>query len=248
MFMSETHIKDKRRPIIGTILARGGSKGVPGKNIKRLCDKPLIHYTIQHAVDANIFDVIVVSSDSPEILAAASEIPSVHLIERPHALATDTAGKKTAQHHAVRTMEERLGIQFEIVVDLDPTCPLRLPLDIIEAVNLLTPQVQNVISGTLSDCSPYFSMVEKNSSGFVNLSKSLPEAVKRRQDAPHCYDMSGSVYVWWRDDFFSHETNFLHKTVLLELPVERCWDIDQPLDWMVVEMLMQRRLSELNGI
>ena len=243
-----TLTKNNRKPIIGTILARGGSKGVPGKNIKNLCGKPLIQHTIQQAIDADIFDVIVVSSDSHEILASASVMPGVHLIERPCDMATDTAGKKVAQHHAVRVMEERLKIHFEIVVDLDPTCPLRLPSDIVGAVSLLTSEVQNVISGTLTDCSPYFSMVEMNSSGYVQLVKRLPQAVKRRQDAPSCYDMSGSVYVWWREDFFAHETNFLDKTVLFELPAERCWDIDQPLDWMVVEMLMQRRLSGVNVI
>ena len=246
--MSGTPTVINKQRIIGTILARGGSKGVPGKNIKPFCGKPLIQHTIQQAIDANIFDVIVVSSDSSEILASSSEMPGVHLIERPPAMATDTSGKKVAQQHAVRVMEERLKTHFEIVVDLDPTCPLRLASDIVDAVSLLTPEVQNVISGTLTDCSPYFSMVERNPSGFVQLVKQPPAAVIRRQDAPSCFDMSGSVYAWWRDDFFAHETNFLDRTVLFELPAERCWDIDQPLDWMVVEMLMQRRMDELNGI
>lgn len=239
----DVHLTADQTPAICTILARGGSKGVLGKNIRPMLGKPLIQYTVQQAIDSKLFDVIAVSSDSPEILAAASGMPGVHLIERPAELASDTAGKVAGMQHAVRTMEERLGKEFRIIVDMDVTSPLRDVSDLHAVVSLLTPRVENVITGMPARRSPYFNMVERHADGSVGLVKPLEAGVLRRQDAPQCFDMNASIYAWWREPFFETVRLFRPSTQIHVMPEERSWDIDSELDWMVVETLMKQKYA-----
>jgi len=230
-----------KSPAICTVLARGGSKGVLGKNIRPLLGRPLIQHTLQQAIDSGLFDVIAVSSDSPEILAAAGEMPGVHLIERPADLSSDTAGKVAGMQHAVRVMEERLGRQFQIIVDMDVTSPLRDVADLHAVVALLEPGVENVITGMPARRSPYFNMVELRPDGTVGLVKPLGAGVLRRQDAPECYDMNASIYAWWREPFFESVNLFRPSTRIHVMPEERSWDVDSELDWKVVETLMKHK-------
>ncbi len=230
-------------PAICTILARGGSKGVAGKNIRPLLGRPLIQHTIQQAIDSGLFEVIAVSSDSPEILAAAAEIPGVHLIQRPEELSTDTAGKVAGMQHAVQVMEERLGRQFRIIVDMDVTSPLRDVADIRAVVDLLTPGVENVITGMHARRSPYFNMVEARPDGSVGLVKQLGAGVLRRQDAPAVYDMNASIYAWWREPFFESVRIFRPTTQIHVMPEERSWDVDSEVDWLMVEILMKNKVA-----
>ncbi|NBO19237.1 MAG: acylneuraminate cytidylyltransferase family protein, partial [Proteobacteria bacterium] len=120
-----------------TICARGGSKGVPGKNIRPLMGKPLIAHTIAQAKASGLFELVAVSSDSEDILNAAQAHGADLVIKRPDELASDTAGKMPAIAHAVRSVEEKKNTRYDICVDLDATSPLRLPQDIVEAVRLL---------------------------------------------------------------------------------------------------------------
>src|SRR6185437_14870756 len=115
----------RRMKRICTICARGGSKGVPNKNLRVVAGKPLLVHTIEHAVAAGLFDVVAVSSDSSAILEAAASFGVTELVERPAALATDTAAKVPAIRHAVAAVEARLGLRFDICCDLDATAPLR---------------------------------------------------------------------------------------------------------------------------
>ena len=230
-----------KTPAICTVLARGGSKGVAGKNIRPLLGRPLIQHTLQQAVDSGLFEVIAASSDSPEILAAAAEVPGVHLIERPAHLATDTAGKVAGMQHAVRVMEERLGMQFRIVMDMDVTSPLRETEDIHAVMDLLTPGVENVITGMHARRSPYFNMVERRPDGSVGLVKQVGADVLRRQDTPACYDMNASIYAWWREPFFESINLFRPTTQIHVMPEERSWDVDSEFDWMIVETLMKNK-------
>lgn len=174
-----------------TICARGGSKGVPGKNIRPLLGKPLIAYSIEQAKQTGLFAAIAVSSDSAEILAVAKQHGVDILIERPAEMASDTAGKLPAIAHAVKAAEAQLGKQCSIAVDLDATSPLRLPEDIIAAVKLQQKTgAKSIITGSPAHRSPYFNLVEADANGIVRVSK--PSNVQRRQDSPACYDMNAS--------------------------------------------------------
>ena len=227
-----------------TICARGGSKGVKNKNIRLLLDKPLISYSIAQAKQAGIFDAVAVSSDSEDILRISKEYGADYLIRRPAHLASDTAAKIPSIQHCVRETERMVGKTYDIIVDLDATSPLRIPDDIVHAVDLLEQTgASNVITGMPSRRSPYFNLVEIDGDGKVVLSKLPDKPVVRRQDAPQCYDMNVSIYVWQRDALFYQSGLFHDNTRLYVMPEERSIDIDSELDFEIVEMIMKKRVK-----
>lgn len=224
---------------ICTICARGGSKGVKGKNIRPLNGKPLIAYSIEQAKQSGLFDVIAVSSDSDLILETAGSFGADYLIKRPDVLATDQAAKLPVIKHCVAEVESFKGYAFDTIVDLDATSPLRSIEDIKAAVALLEDSgVSNVITAMPSRRSPYFNLVELNAKGFVELSKPLEMPVVRRQDAPKCFDMNASIYAWVRSTFLTSDSIFNDDTKLYVMPEERSIDIDSELDFKFVEFLI----------
>lgn len=226
---------------ICTICARGGSKGVKGKNVRLLLGKPLIAYSIEQARASGLFDALAVSSDSDIILGVAGEWGADYLIKRPDELATDQAAKLPVIKHCVAEVERQRGSRFDTLVDLDATSPLRSVADIAGAVALLEDtRASNVITAAPARRSPYFNLVEVNDRGIAELSKPLKAAVVRRQDAPKCYDMNASIYVWTHDGLFQNDTVFTHDTRLYVMPEERSIDIDSELDFEFVEYIMSR--------
>lgn len=226
--------------ILCTICARAGSKGVTNKNLRPINSKPLIVYSIEQALATKLFDQIVVSSDSAEIRNVALANGATYAVERPFELASDTAPKLPAIRHCVESSEKKFG-QFEVIIDLDATAPLRDPEDILGALELLkTTNSDNVITGTPAHRSPYFNLVETNEQGIVHLSKQPRAAVDRRQDSPECFDMNASIYVWRRHALFENETLFTKSTRLFVMPRERSIDIDSQADFDMVEWLMTK--------
>jgi CMP-N,N'-diacetyllegionaminic acid synthase len=224
-----------------TICARGGSKGVPNKNIRPFLGKPLLTYSIAQARESGLFERIAVSSDSTEILKLAEASGVDDVIQRPAEMATDHAAKVSAIHHALTTIEQRYLTAYDILVDLAVTSPLRRPDDICGAVRLLEESgATSVITGAPSRRSPYFSLVEKFPDGRIDLSKRGPSEFVRRQDAPPTFDMDGSIYVWAVSKFRVDPKVFYTDTRLFEVPVERAHDIDSELDFVIAEFLMRR--------
>lgn len=222
-----------------TICARGGSKGVKGKNVRLLLGKPLIAHSIEQARASGLFEAIAVSSDSDIILEISREWGADYLIKRPDELATDQAAKLPAIRHCAAEVERQKGYSFDVIVDLDATSPLRSVEDIHKAVALLEESgAGNVITAMPSRRSPYFNLVELNANGVVELSKPLKTAIVRRQDAPKCYDMNASIYVWKRQVLFSSDTIFNDNTQLYVMLEEHSIDIDSELDFAFVEFLM----------
>lgn len=228
-----------------TICARGGSKGVPGKNLRMLLGKPLIAHSIEQALASGLFEMVAVSSDSNEILEAADRFGANLLVHRPESMASDAAPKPPAIKHCVAEAERMSGCTFDVLVDLDATSPLRSVDDIRGAVALMEERgASNVITAAPARRSPYFNLVELDEAGHVRLSKSLPQAVARRQDSPRCFDMNASIYVWRRDVFLADPRVFYEDTLLYEMPEERSVDIDSELDFEIVRLLMEKRASE----
>lgn len=202
---------------------------------------PLIAHTIGHALASGLFDAVAVSSDAADILDAASGAGATLVIRRPDELATDQAGKIPAITHAVRAAEETLGTRFDTLVDLDATSPLRAIEDIVGAVRLFEESgAISVITGAPARRSPYFNLVEMDPIGHVALVKHANPPILRRQDAPHCFDMNASIYVWRRDEFLLDPRVFYDNTCIFVMPEERSIDIDSPLDWEIVRFLMER--------
>ena len=225
---------------ICSICARGGSKGVPNKNIRPLFGKPLIVHSIEQARATGLFAMLAVSSDSDEILEVSRRAGVDHLIKRPDVMASDNAAKLPAIQHCVKSAEERSGKRFDIMVDLDATAPLRLPQDIAGAVALQEAgRCSNVITGCPAHRSPYFNLVEATAAGCVTLSEP-GTGIVRRQDSPACYDCNASIYVWPRATFFTSNNVLMPETKLYEMPRERSLDIDSELDFELVTVLMKR--------
>ena len=229
--------------ILCTICARAGSKGVANKNLRLINNKPLIVYSIEQAIATKLFDQIVVSSDSKEIREVALANGATFCVDRPAELATDTAPKLPAIKHCVENAEKKFG-QFEVIIDLDATAPLRESSDIIGALELLqSAQADNVITGTPAHRSPYFNLVETDVNGIVSLSKPPANVVARRQDSPQCFDMNASIYVWRRQALFANENLFTGNTRLFVMPRERSLDIDSQADFEMVEWMMTKGLK-----
>ena len=230
---------------IATICARGGSQGVPGKNIRLLLGQPLIVYTIQQAISHPQIDKVFVSTDCPDIAAVArsagAEVPFI----RPSRLSCHSSPKHPVIEHLVDWVVKHVGPVARIV-DLDPTSPLRNISDISSCLSLLDSQTDVVITGFKADKNPYFNMVEPNdANGCVQLVKTLPAGVTSRQEAPHVYSMNASIYCWhyrslglglWQG-----------RTRLHVMPRERSIDIDEPIDFQLVEMLMRHRQQDLDS-
>lgn len=227
--------------ILCTICARGGSKGVKNKNIKELHGKPLIAYTIEQAKASRLFEHIVISTDSDDIANVAKEYGAEVFFKRSDEMASDTAGKLDVIRDAFVRSEEYYQKQFDYLVDLDATAPLRSVEDIINSFNQLKENNNdNLITAMPSRRSPYFNLVEQDKNGKVYLSKKLDSAVVRRQDAPKSYDMNASIYIWKRDVILNEKSLFLENTGLYVMPEERSIDIDNELDFEFVEFLMRR--------
>ncbi|UPJ70893.1 acylneuraminate cytidylyltransferase family protein [Bradyrhizobium sp. 187] len=229
--------------LLCTICARGGSKGVVGKNARELVGKPVLAWSIEQARETGLFDAIAFSSDSEALLEAALKAGADIAVKRPDEMATDTAPKLPAIRHCLEQAIAQTGKMPEIFVDLDVTSPLRLASDIAGAVALLRESdARNVITGAPARRSPYFNLVEQRTDGSVGLSKSANPPITRRQDAPRCFDMNASIYVWRVEAFLAQPAVFYPDTRLFEMPEERSIDIDSDLDFALVDLLLRQRL------
>jgi len=228
--------------ILCTICARGGSKGIKNKNIRELCGKPLISYTIEQAKNSNLFDHIVISTDSDDIAAIAKKYGGEVFFKRSVEMASDTAGKLDVIRDAFIRSEEYYNRVFDYLIDLDATSPLRNVADITNSFNQFKKDNNdNLITAMPSRRSPYFNIVEQSEDGKVYLSKKLDNAIVRRQDAPKTYDMNASIYIWKREAILNENTLFLENTGLYVMPEERSIDIDSELDFKFVEFLMKEK-------
>jgi CMP-N,N'-diacetyllegionaminic acid synthase len=226
---------------IATICARGGSRGVPGKNIRPLVGKPLIAYSIEQALAHSQIDRVFVSTDSAEIAAVATAAGAEVPFERPIELANHTAAKLPVIEHLVAWVVEHVGPVARIV-DLDPTSPLREACDIDACLSLLDANTDTVISGYEADKNPYFNMVETSSDGGVKLVKTIPGGVVTRQAAPAVYSMNASIYCWHYHSL--SKGLWQGRTRLHVMPRERSIDIDDPIDFALVELLMRQKLTK----
>jgi len=225
---------------LAVICARGGSKGLKNKNLRMLAGKPLLAHSIAQANESGMFRAVAVSSDNAAILDTAREWGADYLVTRPAELASDTAAKIPAIRHCAAQAEAESGETFDVIVDLDATSPLRNLKDIRGAIlRLEESDADNVVTAMPSRRSPYFNLVELDADGRVHLSKTLQTPVVRRQDAPKCYDLNASVFVWRRTTLFAdHDILLGDNTLLYEMPEERSIDIDSEVDFQFVEFMM----------
>ena len=225
--------------VLCTICARGGSKGVKNKNIRLINSKPLIAYTIEQAKESKLFEHVVISTDSDEIADISKKYGAEVFFKRDARMASDTAGKLEVIRDAFMRSEEHYKEQFDYLIDLDATAPLRSVKDIIDSFKqFLDNNNDNLITAMPSRRSPYFNLIEQDDTGRIFVSKKLQNSILRRQDSPKTYDMNASIYIWKRDTIIHKESVFLEKTGLYVMPEERSIDIDSELDFKFVEFIM----------
>ncbi len=223
---------------IASICARGGSTGLPRKNIKLLHGKPLIAHTIEQALACPEIERVFVSTDDEEIAEIARDAGAEVPFLRPAELASSTAAKLPVIRHLVEAVEH-MGVRVTRIVDLDPTSPLRLVSDIRRCIDMLDDETDVVITAYPAEKNPYFNMVEIKPDGNIGLVKPLAGGVVARQQAPVVYAMNASVYVWHRRTL--KKGIWDGRVRLHVMPRERSIDVDTPLDFRLVEMLLNER-------
>ncbi|WP_103333941.1 cytidylyltransferase domain-containing protein [Pseudotabrizicola formosa] len=229
--------------ILGHIGARKGSKGVPGKNFRTLCGKPLIDWSLDQLFANPRVGAVVVSTDDPAIYDHARARGALAIGLRPPELATDTAPKWGVWQHALAASEAICG-PVSAFLDLDCTSPLRIPEDIDGALDTFEAVAPDMV---MSVCearkNPYFNLVEPDATGALQVSKPLPGGVWARQDAPVVYEHVGVVYVVAPDYLRRAKTIYEGRVVAFVLPSDRCHDIDTPYDFRLVEFLLTEQLN-----
>lgn len=227
---------------VAFIFARGGSKGLPGKNIRPLGGKPLIAWSIEHALEIDRIDRVLVSTDSLEIASISrhygAEVPFI----RPAYLAMDESPEWLAWRHGLEYLKEDMGSMPEIMVSVPATAPLRLAIDLNSCIDEYEKgSTDVVISVTDAHRNPYFNMVKENPDGTYGLVNASPLTVERRQDAPIVYDMATVCYVVNSEFVMSHDSIFEGRVGAVQVPIERAIDIDTLLDFQIAEVLLSNR-------
>lgn len=233
--------------ILCVIPARGGSKGLPGKNIKSLLGKPLIAYTIEQAQRSKYIDKVIVSTDDRKIagisLRCGAEVPFI----RPDRLALDKTGTIDVLLHAMDWMESKENFVFDILVLLHATTPLRLPKDIDCCIEtLFKEKADNVFSVSEAHRNPYFNMVELDKRKRAKLVKKGNFAA--RQSAPRVFDMNASIYVWRKNILKRRKSSFLRNTSIYIMPKERSVDIDDQFDFLIAQTLLNKNRKNYDSL
>lgn len=224
----------------GFVFARGGSKGVPRKNIRLLGGKPLLHYAIEAGLAAPSIDRMFVSTEDAEI-AEVARAGGAEVIDRPAELATDTASEWLAWRHAVEWVQERYGA-FDGFVSLPATCPLRISADVESVLSAFSDTGADVcVAVTPSARSPYFNMVTRDAAGVAQLMITPEQPIVRRQDAPVAYDIACSVYATTPTFIRAAERLWEGSVATAVLPRERAVDIDEEIDFVVAEAILGHR-------
>ena len=231
--------------ILITICARGGSKGVPGKNIRSINGKPLIAHTISIAkkVFKDFNPIIAVSSDSKEIIKIAKDYGlNSKMYIRPQNLASDESGKVPVITDVLNYHEKLNNQKFDFILDLDVTSPLRTIFDIEDSFKMFfnEPEALSLFSVSPAHRNPYFNMVEKKENNFFNLVKTPIKTILSRQKGPKVYDLNASFY-WFRREFFenNNKSQITEKSLIYEVN-HICFDLDNSIDFEFLEFLINK--------
>ena len=219
------------------IFARGGSKGLPNKNILEIADKPLIGHSILIAKKIKSIEKVFVSTEDEKIALIASKY-GAHIIPRPESLASDDAPEWNAWQHAINFVMSNFG-NFENFISLPATSPLRSENDIKKCINQMDENTDIVITVSKAKRNPWFNMVEVDDRNFATKLKG-DQNFFRRQDCPEIYDVTTVAYVA-RPEFILNSTQIWDGRVsAVEIPPERAIDIDTKLDFDIAKYLMSK--------
>jgi CMP-N-acetylneuraminic acid synthetase len=227
--------------VIGFIFARGGSKGLPDKNIRPFGGKPLIAWSIEQARQVLRINRIMVSTDSPRIAEIAQSYGAEVPFLRPSSLAQDQSSEWSAWQHALMYLKENEGALPRLMVSIPTTAPLRWSDDIEQCIDEYDQgDADIVITVTEAHRNPFFNMVRKNADGSVELVISSQSKLARRQEAPTVFDMTTVAYAANPEFVLTNESIFDGRVRSVFIPRERAIDIDTLFDFEVAEFLMKK--------
>jgi CMP-N-acetylneuraminic acid synthetase len=229
---------------VGFIFARGGSKGLPGKNIRPLMGKPLIAWSIEQALSVNRIEKVIVSTDSEEIANVAraygAEVPFI----RPKALSEDNSPEWLAWQHALDFMSKSTGRLPEVMVSIPVTAPLRSSSDINNCLDEYEKgDVDAIITIADSYRSPFFNMVKADKKGYIDLVIKSDTSFTRRQDVPEVFDITTVCYVVNTKFVISNDSLFQGRVKGVKVPRERSIDIDTLFDFEIAEALLTKEVN-----
>jgi len=222
------------KPLV-VIPARGGSKGVPRKNIKLLGCKPLINWTIEAAREFFLDEVICVSTDDEEIKSVTEQTGLKVPFLRPKELATDTAGSYEVLLHAVSFYEQQ-GYFPDTLILLQATSPFRTSKQIKEALNLYSEELEMLVSVKETKANPYYVLREEDENGF--LFKSKESNATRRQDVPKVWELNGAIYIIDVKTLKAKPLSEFTKVKKYVMDEMSSHDIDTMLDWKMAETIV----------
>ena len=228
--------------IICSICARGGSKGITNKNMKKIDGNPLIYYTIKQAIDSKIFEKIIISSDDDKILNYSKKHNVDFLIKRNKSLSSSKTNKVDAIRDLLLKSEKKFNTKYDIIIDLDVTSPLRNISDIKNALkNFIKNKSYILMTCCDSRKNPYYNIVERKKN-VIKVVKNQIKKITRRQDAPKTYDLNASIYIWKRDALLKDNRLFHKNTSLYVMKQENSMDIDTLEDFNYVKWkILQRK-------
>lgn len=225
------------------IPARGGSKGIPHKNIKNLNGKPLIEYTIDVARQIVNDEDICVSTDDKEIVSVVEDYGLKVPFLRPDYLATDMAGTYGVLLHALN-FYEGMGHKYDNVLLLQTTSPFRLAGQVKEALSLYTSDIDMVVSVKSVSANPYYNCFEEDVEGFLHISKGEGDYI-RRQDIPQAWEYNGAIYVINPESLKQVPLSKFKKRVKYVMDDIHSIDLDTMFDWHMAELILNNHLIEL---
>lgn len=231
----------KGKKIAALITARGGSKGIPKKNIIKLCGKPLIHWTVESASKSKYIDKIFLSTDSDEIINSVTKFPVEVPFKRPKNLSSDKATSTDAILHFIDWMKKTRN-EYDTLLLLQPTSPFRKPEHIDNSINRFfsDKNALSLISVTENIKSPYLSR-KINTKGYIENLFNV-ESDKRRQDIPVTYYINGAIYLIDVKNFEKYKTFQTPKTLNYIMPYYSSIDIDEPMDLKIAELYYKEKL------
>ena len=227
---------------IALVCARGGSKGVPGKNIRLLNGRPLISWSIHAAKSVERISKLIVSTDAEEIAQVAIEQGALVPFIRPDELAQDNSSEWLVWRHALNYLKKNGDEDIDGLVIIPPTAPLRSVQDIENCIDEFEKGNVDVVI-TVSDAhrSPFFNMIKNNKHGFSSLVISPTKTIIHRQDTPEVYDMTTVAYVVSPDFVLENNGIFEGNVRSVHVPPERALDIDTMLDFKIAECIISNK-------
>jgi CMP-N,N'-diacetyllegionaminic acid synthase len=233
----------KEHRILAIIPARGGSKGLPGKNIAPLAGKPLIAWTIQEAAKSRYLDRCIISSESKKILSVARASLGDCPFVRPKEYARDSSPMIECVSHAI-SWTKKNDIPYDVILVLQPTSPLRTVADIDGAIeSFFAKGYKSLVSVCEAEHNPLWS---NTLPGDLSMRSFLPEKIrhKQRQALPVYYRLNGALYLAYTDYLVKHKSFFTRDAFAYCMPTERSIDVDSALDLEIAAYLLTKRAEK----